>query len=131
MGCHPSRAIALQRALTEAAQTRLTLIAGSRDDLVADAYTVVAANAGGGAPGARRRFRDVPDHDTDTLDEDVDWELQRLHAAGFDRVIAVELTKEAFALPVVRVIVPGLEGPHDHPSYVPGRRARSLMSARP
>src|SRR5204863_4013969 len=33
-GCHPSRAIALLRALTEAAQSRLTVIAGSRDDVV-------------------------------------------------------------------------------------------------
>src|SRR5262249_33415189 len=32
-GCHADRAIALTRALTEAAQTRLTYIAGIRDDL--------------------------------------------------------------------------------------------------
>ena len=32
-GCHPSRDIALLRALTEAAQARTTFIAGSRDDM--------------------------------------------------------------------------------------------------
>jgi ribosomal protein S12 methylthiotransferase accessory factor len=32
-GCHPSAAIALTRALTEAAQSRLTVISGTRDDL--------------------------------------------------------------------------------------------------
>jgi ribosomal protein S12 methylthiotransferase accessory factor len=32
MGCHPDRDVALLRALTEAAQSRLTVIAGSRDD---------------------------------------------------------------------------------------------------
>lgn len=32
-GCHPRPAIALTRALTEAAQSRLTLISGTRDDL--------------------------------------------------------------------------------------------------
>ena len=32
-GCHADRAVALSRALTEAAQTRLTYIAGIRDDL--------------------------------------------------------------------------------------------------
>ena len=31
-GCHPNRSIALLRALTEGAQSRLTLISGSRDD---------------------------------------------------------------------------------------------------
>lgn len=32
-GCHPSRAVALCRALLEAAQSRATLVAGARDDL--------------------------------------------------------------------------------------------------
>jgi ribosomal protein S12 methylthiotransferase accessory factor len=35
-GCHTSPAIALTRALTEAAQSRLTAIAGTRDDLPSD-----------------------------------------------------------------------------------------------
>ena len=37
-GCHPDRAIALARALSEAAQTRLTYIAGIRDDLLPSEY---------------------------------------------------------------------------------------------
>ncbi len=37
-GCHPAREIALIRALTEAAQTRLTLISGLRDDFRRDTY---------------------------------------------------------------------------------------------
>src|SRR5438128_811065 len=37
-GCHPDRAIALIRALTEAAQTRLTYITGIRDDLLQSEY---------------------------------------------------------------------------------------------
>ena len=37
-GCHLSKEIALSRALTEAAQSRLTFIAGSRDDLFPDQY---------------------------------------------------------------------------------------------
>jgi hypothetical protein len=38
-GAHPDASIALRRALTEAAQTRLTYIAGSRDDLDAEEFT--------------------------------------------------------------------------------------------
>ena len=38
-GCHPSRDIALLRALTEAAQARTTFIAGSRDDIGRKSYT--------------------------------------------------------------------------------------------
>jgi Uncharacterized conserved protein len=37
-GCHPARQIALMRALTEAAQTRLTVISGLRDDFRGDTY---------------------------------------------------------------------------------------------
>src|SRR5438876_2916980 len=37
-GCHPARQIAILRALTEAAQTRLTVISGLRDDFRGDTY---------------------------------------------------------------------------------------------
>jgi ribosomal protein S12 methylthiotransferase accessory factor YcaO len=40
-----------------------------------------------------------------------------------DRVIVVDLTKDAFKLPVVRVIIPRLEGHYEVPGFVPGRRA--------
>ena len=35
-GCHPAREVALLRALTEAAQARLTVISGLRDDFRAE-----------------------------------------------------------------------------------------------
>ena len=38
-GTHPDANVALMRALTEAAQTRLTYITGSRDDLMSDEFT--------------------------------------------------------------------------------------------
>ncbi|WP_281262035.1 YcaO-like family protein [Azospirillum thermophilum] len=38
MGCHVSREVALSRALTEAAQSRLTFIAGARDDMPREEY---------------------------------------------------------------------------------------------
>ncbi|MEO6387385.1 MAG: YcaO-like family protein, partial [Croceibacterium sp.] len=37
-GCHPSAAVALQRALLEAVQTHAGLVAGARDDVTPDAY---------------------------------------------------------------------------------------------
>ncbi|MFG2631620.1 YcaO-like family protein [Streptomyces sp. NPDC048473] len=42
-GCHISPAIALTRALTEAAQSRLTAIAGTRDDLPSDSSSLDAS----------------------------------------------------------------------------------------
>ena len=68
-------------------------------------------------------FHDVPTRDRDSLDEDVTWALERLRAVGIRQVIAVDLTKPELGLPVVRVVIPGLEGPDkgERGDYVPGR----------
>jgi ribosomal protein S12 methylthiotransferase accessory factor len=83
-----------------------------------------------GKLGARgtRSFHDAPDWDCGTFDGDVEWELDRLRKAGIEEVIAIDLTKSFFKIPVVRVVVPGLEGPRGLPRYVPGERARALLS---
>jgi YcaO-like protein with predicted kinase domain len=131
MGCHPTRRIALLRALTEAAQGRLTAIAGSRDDLPRAEYERTRSvdalqqyRSRTISPGTRD-FRCVANYESGTLDEDVAWELERLRAAGVDQVVALDLTRPEFGIPVVRVVIPGLEGASMHPNYVPGARARS------
>ena len=135
-GCHPSRGIALLRALTEAAQTRLTQISGSRDDAGRETYTAHRYDSAfdrlrdqSQAPRVRR-FSQAPNWSSDSIDGDVDWELERLRSASIKRVIAIDLTKDIFQLPVVRVVVPGLEGHHDLPGFVPGPRARALIVKR-
>ena len=45
--------------------------------------------------------------------------------AQADEVIVVDLTRSGIDLPVVRIVVPGLEGCSDEPDYVPGPRARA------
>jgi ribosomal protein S12 methylthiotransferase accessory factor len=134
-GCHADRAIALARALTEAAQTRLTYIAGIRDDLSPAEYAA--------APGDVIRdalldalareiapipFAAVPNFVADDLAEDLRWALGRLSATGVDRVIAVDLTRPDFAVPVVRLVIPGLEWDPHHPNYQPGSRAREAAA---
>src|SRR5204863_10224057 len=88
-GCYPARQIALLRALTEAAQTRLTIISGLRDDFRRDTYEqlldldvvkTVRDRILDSAPA--RSFRDVPSQDAETLEEDVEWELACLEKAG-------------------------------------------------
>jgi YcaO-like protein with predicted kinase domain len=130
-GCHPDRGIALLRALTEAAQSRLTFIAGSRDDLFREEYE--------DNPRAReslrrsqamlsyqgRSFRDVPTFGAATLDEDVAWELARLSEAGLEKVVVFDLSRSDVGIPVARVVIPGLEGPDSVPEYAPGVRARA------
>ena len=77
--------------------------------------------------GEERDFHDVPSWESDTLREDVEWVLRRLRSAGIQQVLVVDLTKPELGLPVVRVVVPGLEGPDkgDRGGYVPGPRAHA------
>jgi ribosomal protein S12 methylthiotransferase accessory factor len=129
-GCHPRRPIALLRALTEAAQGRLTFISGARDDLSAKGYDARHAEEASArlrstsTAGARRAFDDGPDARHPTFEEDVRWILGRLAAAGFDQAIAIHLTLPEFGVPVVRVVVPHLESMSEVEGYVPGARAR-------
>ncbi|MFJ1608463.1 YcaO-like family protein [Streptomyces sp. NPDC088253] len=130
MGCHLDPGIALLRALLEAAQSRLTYITGSRDDLLRRDYRAVAGDGckTGSAERrghqASRRFGSVPPTPrTGSFSEDLDVLMERLRAAGLGSVLVVDLTDPRFGVPVVRVVVPGLEGPDDDPAYVPGTRA--------
>jgi YcaO-like protein with predicted kinase domain len=128
-GAHPSRAVALLRALTEAVQVRTTYITGSRDDLRPDEFTPPAieqklrrAQALMSHGGSPRDFRDVPTYDSQTCADDLAWMLDRLRAVGIEEVVAVDLTRAKLGMPVARVIIPGLEGPDDHEHYMPGPR---------
>ena len=47
-------------------------------------------------------------HNTD-IREDILWMIERLSEAGLDRIVVVDLTDPGLKVPVVRVIVPGLE----------------------
>lgn len=131
-GCHLDRGVALLRALTEAAQGRLTLIAGSRDDLSREAYLKarsaavldqiharLSTSAAGGPT-----FAGVPTRSHETHAEDVRFILGRLQERGLSQVIVVDLTHPGLRVPVLRVIVPGLEPGHDQPGYRPGPRAQ-------
>ncbi len=134
-GCHPDRAIALRRAITEAAQTRLNYISGARDDLAFDEYSPSGmANKRGYAEEmladdrCPRQFEDLQHKQHPTLREDLDWMLRRLKTVGIEEVCVVDLTQGEFDIPVVRVIIPGLEAPHDEASYVPGPRAEAALN---
>lgn len=128
-GCHLDRTIALCRALTEAAQSRLTAIAGSRDDLgrqryretqSANALNAFRAYAHGNT--GQKPFNAIPSTTTESVAEALDLVVSRLAQAGLAQILTVDLSKSGMPVSVVRTIVPGLEGPTDSPSYLPGAR---------
>ncbi len=134
-GCHPDRAIALLRALTEAAQTRLTYISGARDDLDPEEFSDTARNwrsgyirelIDGSAPIGD--FTECPTYVTGSFTDDLSLLLARLSEAGIDQVVTVDLSRPEIDIAVVRAVIPGLEAPHDDPDFVAGPRARAVMS---
>lgn len=114
-GCHPVRHVAFQRALTEAAQSRLTAISGSRDDMPRSDYRIwrdplnLERQRGLISTRGSRSFTAIPSFENDSLREDVDQELELLRRAGFENVVAVDLTLPEFGIPVVRILIPGME----------------------
>lgn len=131
-GCHPDREIALLRALSEAAQSRTTRIAGSRDDFAPGSYGHMARTARQAAARAwleavpTRDFEAAPSIAGESIEEDLNKLLACLRRVGVEEVASVDLSKAEFGLPVARVVAPGLEGAYPGPDsdYVPGGRAR-------
>ena len=137
MGCHPNKNIALLRALTEAAQSRLTLISGSRDDNPRQRYERAQDMDSQRRNkfelhniSTMRNFDSVVSYDADTFEEDISWELEQLKAVGHKQIVMVDLTRPEFRIPIVKIIIPGLEGSHKAPGYARGARAKLFMGDR-
>jgi ribosomal protein S12 methylthiotransferase accessory factor len=121
-GSHLAPEIALLRALTEAVQTRVTFIAGSRDDFYRHDYAQAADEellAGIEAEITSRRGELIPFASrqslaSDSFEQDVGILLQALSGVGIESSVVVDLIKPEFGIPVVKVVVPGLEGPCIH-----------------
>ncbi|MDD1705404.1 MAG: YcaO-related McrA-glycine thioamidation protein [Methanoregulaceae archaeon] len=116
MGTHTSARIAVLRALTEVAQSRLTQIHGAREDTtVAEIRKKMGyertkrMNRYWFSSPKSRKFAEIPSFDTTDFLDDITLARQRLLEAGLTRMIVVNLTRETIGVPVVRVIVPGLE----------------------
>lgn len=116
IGTHTSARIAVMRALTEVAQSRLTQIHGAREDTtIADLRKKMGYERAKRINGYWYRdngtvdYKTIPSSDTDDFLKDINNIIEALEKQGLDRVIVVDLTRVEIGIPVVRVIVPGLE----------------------
>lgn len=112
VGAHGLARVALLRAITEAAQSRATIIAGSRDDHYPSSYAAGFQNvAQTGAPPPPRgecSFADgVRELTSATAAAEIDGLLDRVTRAGATRVVALDLTRPDVGLAVVRVAAEG------------------------
>jgi YcaO-like protein with predicted kinase domain len=112
-GAHGAKEIALSRALTEAAQSRLTFITGSRDDCPPERYAIQRAAAGElvdvPSSGRAKPFSACPSLSIcDSFARSIAQVTERLASIGLDRVLVVDLTRDDVGIPVVHVVIPGL-----------------------
>lgn len=113
-GCHPDPAVALSRAVTEAAQSRLTYISGARDDLPFFGGEELAHRLFDDfrEPEAERTLADLPDLSTASVATDLDTVVEYLAARGFE-TYWVDLTRPEIGVAVATVFIPGLrDKPH-------------------
>lgn len=114
-GCHASAVVALSRALCEAAQARLTIISGARDDNPLAEYQVNASEVLIGLwraryfdPPAVQSFAAEREAPATTFDGDLERLLAALARKGMQQTVIVDLTRADTRIPVVKAIVPGL-----------------------
>jgi ribosomal protein S12 methylthiotransferase accessory factor len=131
--CHVMRGQAIVKAIAEAAQSRITRITGSRDDLFPEIYQE--------AEGAERKaivellsFIDptlppAPPRSLPDLGGSIRQLVAELQRRGIEQVIAVPLKNE-FGIAVVRMIVPGLQTDLGGPRSKMGVRALATLIGR-
>jgi len=138
-GCHPSPERAMIRAVTEAAQARLAMAAGARDDLPRSHYQPAdkfAEGSDGEQPGtpvrlAAAKWKEaMPAWMATSLGERIGHVLRALARAGLNEAIFVELPTGDLHASVARVIVPDLQVPlHGERTQVLARALRHLVEA--
>lgn len=135
-GCHLNPHVAVTRALTEAAQSRLAVIAGAREDFASQAYRRnfsyedlqrMCRTWSKGRTAAD--FSILENRSTGSVYGDLRQVLTRLQSAGLTLVLAVELAPRDFPFSVTKVIVPGLEVYHNDPLRLGPRLYRELVKS--
>lgn len=109
-GTYPDARVALSRALTEAAQSRIACIQGGREDLAEILMPPIDFDPEETyGKGERRPYSSINSFEYGNVDDDVRFLVNRLKTAGFTQIAAVNLTRPKIGVPVVRVIVPKAE----------------------
>ncbi|MBE3014620.1 YcaO-like family protein [Microbispora sp. NEAU-D428] len=120
-GCHQDPDVALCRALTEAAQSRLTLIAGVRDDIADGVQSWMTSRpvlrdpfATANREATRAFPRSSSPRAATSFTEDLEATLRAVEKHATGTVCWVDLTQAELEVPVVKVVAPGLNFPRGH-----------------
>lgn len=110
-GCHLDPRVALNRALTEAAQARLTVISGTRDSIPEQVYllqNVRTERPADPADAPVADFADRPDLSTEAMGTDLAEVASRIAGVTGREPFAVDLSDPGSAFAVAKTVAPGL-----------------------
>ena len=127
-GCHPNGARAIGRAITEAAQTRITNIAGGRDDFLPAEYSEVAdesvaflkQDGPGGTQAPGWLAPDTP------LPQLLDRLAERVGPTA--QIVWSELGGAPYGISVVKALSGVLEDRETNVNWLPGKRALEVLA---
>jgi ribosomal protein S12 methylthiotransferase accessory factor len=117
IGTHLDPEVAAIRALTEVAQSRATQIHGTREDTT---RAVFMRKAGYkrmkkinkhwfGESKKLINLSEIKDKSRRSFKDNIDTSINLITKKGFNKILYVDLTRFEIQIPVVRVLIPGLE----------------------
>jgi ribosomal protein S12 methylthiotransferase accessory factor len=117
VGTHLDPEIAVIRALTEVAQSRATQIHGTREDTVRATFMRKAGyermkrinSHWFGEKGESINIKSMKNRCSSSFKKDIKITIKQLQKCGIEDVLFVDLTRKEVEIPVVRIIIPGLE----------------------
>ncbi|HEX8175879.1 MAG TPA: YcaO-like family protein [Pyrinomonadaceae bacterium] len=110
-GSHLSLSVAATRAITEAAQSRLTFIHGSRQDLKTETYqhTHESVYRFFDAIEAMTPWQTLNETVGESLFEDYQYVLRSLSEAGYEHAFRVDMSGLVPDISVTKVVIPGMK----------------------
>ena len=117
VGTHLDPEVAVIRALTEVAQSRATQIHGTREDTIRAVFMRKAGyermkrinSHWFGESDKSVDLQKIKNMAGKSFKEDIDTSKKLLSKCGFEDIMYVDLTRPEIDIPVVRVIIPGME----------------------
>jgi len=117
VGTHLNPEIAVLRALTEVAQSRATQIHGTREDTIRAVFMRKAGyermkrinNHWFGESETIIELSNIKNISGKSFKDDIETSKHLLNKCGFKDILYVDLTRKEIGIPVVRVLIPGME----------------------
>lgn len=138
-GCHSDKKIALMRAITELEQTRRVIYENKREDIIYmrpnfsdinDYERVLKENVDWYSYNSERSksYLDIVTKQFDSMQEELEWQIEKLKRAGYEVFVANLSMGEEKIIPVVRVIIPGMENWYHDKKRIGKRLYKAIYS---